>query len=673
MKKRKKEENEITDTYFDYMKTNKDSIINIIKNIESNNKNILEILQDAVYRTNKIVIHTYNFLKLYILYLYDNDMKIPFIDEDFVKIIMRIVSVRNNKCGNKSSKKTLKIMNKLAIFYDQYYKKTIDDIVNDDKLSFVLAYEAIDIVKNINTNIREHFIDHVNKLVNVTFGWKEKITEIDYNKKLNKDEKKEKRKKLYQEFLAIKTDVINVENADFVSRKKYHKWIVDNIYNIIPVKKNYQKDSVYYDVCCSPQDYLKQMIFINNELEKLSTKDNPVKLFNVLPLRTRIIPNYVTFDTASIVTLLIEKDKNEFFSKIKLKQKEIWDKFFQTNKRVFKKNKYRFNYMIKTDGIACSILFVKIDSNKEPIKLNKFQLNKLEKLKDKDDKQYIENQDNIKELLGKKNYVCIDPNLSDLMYCMDKNGIKFRYTQNQRRLETRNKKYMKIVEKINSETKINGKTIKEIESVLSKYNSKTCDFDEFINYLKIKNKINRCLFEQYQNTIYRKLKWNRFINKQKSESKMLKNFEKRYGGPKLTNVIIGDYDKQNNPRGKEPCITKRFRKLLRLYGYNVYLINEYKTSKLCNKCYCEVENFLRRPSKKPKDEGKEILVWGLVCCTNEKCKPNTKSKKEINKYGSNVYNRDTNAVLNMLYITKELIRTGKRPKMFRKEEQLHSH
>ena len=59
---------------------------------------------------------------------------------------------------------------------------------------------------------------------------------------------------------------------------------------------------------------------------------------------------------------------------------------------------------------------------------------------------------------------------------------------------------------------------------------------------------------------------------------------------------------------------------------------------------------------------------GLVCCTNEECKPNTKSKKKINKYGSCVYNRDTNAVLNMLYIVKQLIKTGKRPKIFRKEK-----
>jgi predicted metallopeptidase len=671
MMKKKKNKNEIINSYFDYMKTNKDSFINIVKNVKvNNNKATLEIFQDAIYRTNKIVIHTYNFLKLYILYLYDNKLDIPLIDEDFIKIIMRIVSVRNDKRGCRTSKNTLKIMNNLTIFYDKYYKKTIDEnnIVNDDKLSYILAYEAIDIVKNISTNIKEHYVDHVCKLINIKFGWKKEIAKINDNNKLNKNEKKEARKQLYQKIFAIKTDMLDIEGNDLISDEKYHKWIKNNKYYIIPVKDTYQKNSINYDVCCSPQDYLESMIYINKELAKLSTEDNPIKLFNALPLRTRIIPNYVTFDTASIISLLIEKDTIGFLSNIKLRQKEIWDKFFQTNKRVFKKNNYCFNFMIKTDGVGCSILFIKTDSDGKPNKLNSYQLKQLDKLKDTNDKKYIENQDNIKEILDKKNYVCIDPNLSDLMYCMDKNGTKFRYTQNQRRLESRNKKYMKIIEDINTKTNINGKTIKQIESELSKYNSKTCDFNEFTDYLKIKNRINRILFEQYQKKIYRKLKWNRFINTQKSESKMLNNFEKRYGGPKLTNVIIGDYDKPNNPRGKEPCITKKIRKLLKLFGYSVYLINEFRTSKLCNKCHSEVENFMERSSTKPKDEGKNILVWGLVCCTNEKCKPNTKSKKQINNYGSNVYNRDTNAVLNMLNITKQLIKTGKRPKIFTKEE-----
>ena len=50
--------------------------------------------------------------------------------------------------------------------------------------------------------------------------------------------------------------------------------------------------------------------------------------------------------------------------------------------------------------------------------------------------------------------------------------------------KTKNKKYNKLQDKINKEKKINNKSVKEIETELSKFNSKTCDFNNFIEYCK---------------------------------------------------------------------------------------------------------------------------------------------------------------------------------------------
>ena len=49
------------DENFDYMKTNKDNLKNII-----NDNSIISIINELVERTNKIVIHSYQFLKLYL-------------------------------------------------------------------------------------------------------------------------------------------------------------------------------------------------------------------------------------------------------------------------------------------------------------------------------------------------------------------------------------------------------------------------------------------------------------------------------------------------------------------------------------------------------------------------------------------------------------------------------
>ena len=602
---------------------------------------------------------------------------------------MKVVTVRNGARGRKPTRKTKKVIGALTKFYNDHFKQTVNDQdpINDDKLSYVLAYEAIDIVTHIDTNIKQHFVDHINKFINVKFGWKAKIAAINASN-ISKEDKIKRRRELYKEFHNIKYDVLNVKDDNWISPIKYHRWLENNKYDFIPHKDTYQKNSIHYDVCANPQDYLWHMIYINKELSECGTVDNPVKLFHVIPLRTSIIPKYVTFDTASLISLFVENNTNTYYKKIKKFQKEIWAKFFRTNRRVPKKTGYRFNYMIKTDGIACSIIFVKANDSGKPMNLSKIKMRRMEELKQAQDKNYIEDQINIDQLLGGVNCVPTDPNKSDLIYCKDKLNNKFRYTQNQRRHETRSKRYQQIRE-TKSATVIEGtghsfdieidgvvttvfgfdKTVKEIESELSEYNSKTCDFDEFMDYLKIKHEIDRILSKHYQDPIYRKLKWNTFINTQRSESTMCNNFQEKFGSPEETVVIAGDYDSGGyHKKGNIPAANKRLLGELRKFGYPVYLINEFRTSKLCCKCHCEVETFHKRTLK----NGTEVKVWGLVRCTNPKCRPNTvpksptspKNPNNPKPYGPSIFNRDDNAVLNMHYIVKNLIKTGKRPEKY---------
>ena len=158
--------------------------------------------------------------------------------------------------------------------------------------------------------------------------------------------------------------------------------------------------------------------------------------------------------------------------------------------------------------------------------------------------------------------------------------------------------------------------------------------------------------------MFRKFKLNAFTNTQKSESKMVKNFQKKYGKPEETVFVMGDYDKGDyHMKGKEPVICKKFRRIFRNAGYNTYLVNEFRTSKLCNCCNEELEYFLERPSKKPrlKKEGKTEFCHGLLRCKS------VKHKSEI------FHNRDKNAVQNMLNIIKSVINTGKRPTIFCRE------
>jgi len=645
---------DIDDTY-DYMKTNKDNIKNVIKN-----KDDLIIINNLAILVNKIVIHALQFLKLYILYLYDNKLNFPKIDKEFICDIFKIITIRKCGSGGYTDDNMPTQMKDLKLFYDEHYKTTIvfDDILYYDKLSYILAYEAIDIEKNITNNIQEHYEQHINKFVNITFKLKDKLKEI--NEKYVKPEtRKQKKNLLYSEFRNIKHDLLSL-STEYKSYQKYHKWIKEQQKFIIPNKTKFDKDNILYDIKSNTIDYLKCFVYIGKEIEKyydLEDKNNRTfRLFNILPLRTNIIPKNIVIDTAGLIqNFLGDEPTKEHLKNYKKNdnQKTLWKRIFKIDEKVFKKNNYIFNYMIRTDGVSLSVLFIRIDKEGN---IAKKKLNK----KITADTKYIENVKWTEEL-KKKRVVCADPNLADIVYCgsKDKNGNleTFRYTQNQRRLETRTKKYNKIIHKENTTTIIDGQTIKNIESKISKYNSKTNNFDKFKTYIIEKNKINDTLYNHYEQNYFRKFKLNRFINTQKSEAKLITNFHNKFGTPEDVLFIMGDYDKGNNHmKGVEPIICKRIRKIFKNAGYETYLINEYRTSKMCNNCRCELERFLIRENKKPKHKGKKCLVNGLLHHKDDKhnCKL--------------IHNRDKNAVQNMLKIVSYLKEKGRRPKIFRREK-----
>ena len=85
---------------------------------------------------------------------------------------------------------------------------------------------------------------------------------------------------------------------------------------------------------------------------------------------------------------------------------------------------------------------------------------------------------------------------------------------------------------------------------------------------------------------------------------MIQNFKNKFDDHKNTVIVFGDFDKgSNNMKGLEPAVNKRFRRLFKNTGYETYLINEFRTSKLCNCCNNELETFIMKPSKKPKIKG----------------------------------------------------------------------
>ena len=289
---------------------------------------IFNTIQDAVYRTNYITTKSSLLLRLWCLEKFHNGIVIPLITVDTVRMCMN--SLLLPSCGPKTKDNNLLLLNEFKTLHN--FK-----LENGNYLNNILNYYATMILTSIENNIKMHFFDYVNRFVN------------SYFKVLYKDEitNKEFKKQLFKDLYVVKNDIIN---GTLNANEKFHNWINNYRYKIVPedFEVNY-----YYDVKSTPQKYLKYMIFMNIELEKIEGK-----MYQFFPIQSSIIPNHIQIDTTTLIHLLVKKDKKPLLDNVELNKEFLWDKFFDIKHKM--KN-YIFNHTIITDGYAVSLRFLHND------------------------------------------------------------------------------------------------------------------------------------------------------------------------------------------------------------------------------------------------------------------------------------------------------------------------
>ena len=624
----------------EFFKSVKTSLKSILKHPEINTTKINEV----VIKSHKIVIHTLQFLKLYILYHYEtNNHTLPDIDKVLILNVMKVIcGEKHTNMGKPPKKETVELKEKLTDFYIEHYNPyTQPEQLDYEYMSNVLSYLCEDIMTMYENNIQLHYVDYVERFVNVV--WKKKML-VEKIRKLfhTKKEKDARIRNLERELRKIKNDLLNVDNSVvYTSKSYYHSWITQQKKHILPTKEKFQKQSIYYDLKCKPIDYFPCMIEmmkqVENEWETIS---------NVFPLRSSIAPGYIRLDTITLVNMLLRKEqgkKSDYSNKGNTKKHEdkIWKFFFRTEKKVFHKTGFSFHHMISTDGVGVSVLFIRDDLVCKRLPSAK---------KGVSHDLYIDELNDYSALQNKK-IVAVDPGKEDLIYCVDgalKNANVFRYSQNQRRKETKMKKYNNIIIAMKT-NKIQGKSVIEYETELSKYNRKTLQIDKFKTYVNEKNRINNLLFGFYAKHLFRKLKFGRHINIKRNEQQMISNFRKIYGNPQDVVICIGDWEQRKQMKYKEPTLGIGMRSLLRKNKYKVYLVDEFRTSCKCSKCDGGVcHKYMVRKNPKPKKERKydEMrLVHGLLRC----------------KSGCGEWNRDRNGSSNIYKIAYQAIHNLERP------------
>ena len=523
---------------------------------QDTNQQIYGVINAAVVRTNRITTKAYMLLRLWVLHKYHNHQEIPFINESTIH--MAIKSILKPSRGPKPKDENLIMLKEFQSLYSF-------ELEDGQHLSAILDYYTRTMLTAIENNIKLHFFDYLRRFVNTYFKhlYQEQLKDHEFKQQLT------------SELSKVKNDLIN---HTLTSDLKYHGWINQYQDQLLPpiYEKNY-----HYDIIVSPQRYLKYMIFMNLELEKIGGT-----MYQFFPLQTEMIPRHIQIDTKSLVELLIDKDKKQYLDHIESHKQALWEKYFKTT--LFKHNHYTFDYTIITDGYSASIRFIdnnqlkNINNRKKRMKQGKqksvgmtqelkpitscFNM-KASKVNEICDFPYIDEVP-IENLQG--HHIFIDGGKRTLFQMMDDHGKFTSYTNRQRMKETKRLKYQQLLSNFRNQLGIT-----KTEDTLSKYNSKTCDYNDFIEFMKHKLKINELVAKKYQETKFRQYKWYAYLNKKRTEDNMLNQIERDYGKDSI--IIMGDWSvgKQMRHFISTPNLGLK-RKLKE--RFNVYHLDEFRTS-----------------------------------------------------------------------------------------------
>ena len=222
---------------FDYFKAVKVPIKHILKQPEIH----LPKINNAVMKCHKIVVHTLMFMKLYLLDYYEKHKTLPVIDTKFINTIMKVVcGEKTEKRGKPASEITKQEKEKFIAFFEEHYLPlTQNEELNYTNLNTVLDYLKLTVLTVYETNIKSHFVEYVERYVNVM--WKKQFLtqKIKSKTTLTKKEKETKLRKLNIELRKIKNDILNVETTEYKSHSSYHYWINEQKKKIMPVKPKF--------------------------------------------------------------------------------------------------------------------------------------------------------------------------------------------------------------------------------------------------------------------------------------------------------------------------------------------------------------------------------------------------------------------------------------------------
>ncbi|KAJ2499834.1 hypothetical protein GGH96_003177 [Coemansia sp. RSA 1972] len=287
--------------------------------------------------------------------------------------------------------------------------------------------------------------------------------------------------------------------------------------------------------------------------------------------------------------------------------------------------------------------------------------------------------------------VLVDPGRRDLLFAMREDSTIqkkqiYRYTKCQQHRETCVTKYRKILEQVK---KADDEDIVALERTLGAGSFIKPDLALFKEYLAARAGVEAKLTTFYNETmswqrdgvttpevpLHRKLRFSVYIKRQQADDRLVKKLREKFK-PEETDpepiFIMGNWSAPMT-QFHEPIRGKGWRRLLKRAGYEVYLIDEYLTSKLCPNCNERLSNTHYVPNPRPwrRRIQPKVKCHGLLSCESRACGEffDTYKRGYLRKKEGDVprklWNRDL-GVLNFKHILQSLRETGIAPARFKR-------
>jgi hypothetical protein len=648
-------------------------------------------IESAVQTIHKVTTLALDFVKLYVLHEFHNGREIPILGESFYDTVIRVVS-RNKDERGRPLTTNKELYTKLLTFHEKVFLPLSphNERVEVRCMSHILAYVGSSCATGQETNIKRNFTHYIRRYVNkywLSRIYQEKGWADDY--KMSKTE----RNQFYNEISHIKEDILfhrKWKDGGYRSLPQYHNWL-DTIVNVIyPAPVNDYEAGMYYDVNVRPQMYLKYMLTIQDEFERMG-----VKMYSPICLRSSLSPKYIKLDYFGLLDLLVTDEdlielqyhlnlpniptKGSLFDTVstwvgeKLNERQkfyirtgVWRHFmkFGTNKytrHLLESKHYVFDNSILTDGVGVSVLQIRKDRVGKNCKSNKV----LQIVPH--DVPYLDDisSDECEYLFKITNVIGGDPGKKNIITLNSGSGKRLTYTSQQRSVECRFKKNKRAMVSMKTERVCsNGMSVAEVERTVT-YNSKTCMIEPFCHYIRERRSLEQLVKPVlYEQKTPRKLILSAKLHTQKSQDKLLNNIIKTFSTPNKDGITIawGNWNTPVHMKNFVPTPNIGLRRELCKKGrqYRLYIgrVPEAYTSCTCNTCHSKTGYFKERTYIK-KGVQKTVDVHGLLRCQNERC--------------SRLWNRDVLGSLNIRDVAVAVLQRKPRPVHFTIAHPTHAH